>query len=293
MLINGNKIAAELRAGYKDAIAQFKGRAPCLALVMVGHHPASEVYVKYKARACEEVGICSIRKILPETILEQALLAEIALLNNDPMVDGILVQLPLPAHINPALVMRMIFPEKDVDGFHPLNMGKLFMGEKDGFVPCTPLGISVLLQHSGIDTRGKHAVIVGRSTIVGRPMAALLLRKGKGGDATVTVAHSQSKDIAAICRSADILIAAIGKPRYIKEEMVKEGAVVIDVGINRVEGSTKLVGDVDFEAVKGKCSAITPVPGGVGPMTIALLLNNTIKSYLHTHPEASCAHLLH
>ena len=290
MLINGTKIAAELRAGYKEVVSQFEKRAPCLALIMVGNNPASEIYVKYKARACEEVGIHSIRKVFPEAIKEEALLAEVTLLNNDPMVDGILVQLPLPPHIDPLLVMRMVLPEKDVDGFHPLNQGKLFMGETDGFVPCTPLGISVMLERSGIDTRGKHAVIVGRSTIVGRPMAALLLRKGRGGDATVTVVHSQSTDISTLCRSADILIAAIGKPHYIKKEMVKDGAVVIDVGINRVGSSSTLVGDVDFDAVKEKCSAITPVPGGVGPMTIALLLNNTIKSYLHSHPDSRCTH---
>lgn len=293
MLINGTKIAAELRAGYKEAVTHFRGRTPCLALIIVGSHPASEVYVKFKAQACEEVGIHSIRKVFPETMSEKELLDEVERLNRDEKVDGILVQLPLPAHINPALVMQTITPAKDVDGFHPINLGKLFMGETDGFVPCTPLGISFLLDHCGIDTRGKHAVVVGRSNIVGKPMAALLLRKGRGGDATVTVAHSQSHDIPALCRTADILIAAIGKPRYITTEMVKEGVVVIDVGINRVQGgAAKLIGDVDFENVKDKCAAITPVPGGVGPMTIAMLLNNTLKSYLQSHPETQCACLL-
>ncbi len=280
MLINGSKIAAELRAEYKEIISTFKERAPCLALVMVGKDPASEIYVKYKTQACEEVGIRSIRKIFPETISEQLLLEEIERLNVDNAVDGILVQLPLPPHINPSLVMRMIAPEKDVDGFNPINIGKLFMGETDGFVPCTPLGITVLLERSNIDISGKHAVIIGRSNIVGRPMAALLLRKGAGGDATVTVIHSKSTNIPSICRSADILIAAIGQPHFITADMVKEGAVVIDVGINRVHSSSKLIGDVDFASVKEKCAAITPVPGGVGPMTIAMLLHNTIKSYV-------------
>lgn len=290
MLINGTKIAAELRAEYRQAISLFKGRMPALALILVGSNPASEVYVKFKSQACEEVGIHSIRKLLPETISEKELLKEIERLNRSDEVDGILVQLPLPAHINPSVVMEKISPEKDVDGFHPINQGKLLLGATDGLVPCTPLGISFLFERSGIDTTGKHVVIIGRSNIVGKPMAALLMRKGRGGDATVTVVHSHSENIPAICRSADILIAALGKPHFITAEMVKEGSVVIDVGINRLQGgTTKLIGDVDFDKVKEKCRAITPVPGGVGPMTIAMLLNNTIKIYLRKHSDVKCA----
>ena len=284
MLINGSKIAAELRAEYKEIISTFKERAPCLALVMVGKDPASEIYVKYKTQACEEVGIRSIRKIFPETISEQLLLEEVERLNADDAVDGILVQLPLPPHINPSLVMRMIAPEKDVDGFNPINIGKLFMGETDGFVPCTPLGITVLFERSNIDVRGKHAVIVGRSNIVGRPMSILLSSNVQRGNCTVTICHSHTPNLEEICLQADIIVAALGKPEFVKANMVKDGAVVIDVGITRVDDPTakkgfRIKGDVAFEVVAPKTSAITPVPGGVGLMTIAGLLKNTLQAW--------------
>lgn len=285
MIIDGNSIADRIKQECLERVRGFQGRRPCLTVILVGQDPASEIYVNRKTKACELVGIHSVKRHFPVDISEGLLLTEIQRLNDDPAVDGILVQLPLPSHIDSGKVTRAISPGKDVDGFHPLNMGKLLIGETDGFVPCTPLAVRELLHRYKIDVRGKHAVIVGRSTIVGKPMAALLMMRGEGGDATVTVAHSQSKSLKEICLTADILISAIGKPNFITADMVKEGAVVIDVGINRIEapGTTKgyrIVGDVDFENVKDKSSFITPVPGGVGPMTIAMLLQNTIKSYV-------------
>ncbi|NGX47604.1 MAG: Bifunctional protein FolD protein [Chlamydiae bacterium] len=277
MIIDGKKIANEIEQNLKNAIEKIHGRKPALAFVLVGEHPASIAYTRMKKKKCKEVGILSIDHELPETISEEELLSIVTKLNQDSDVDGILVQLPLPLHMQSHKILEAIDPLKDVDGFHPINIGKLLLGEKTGFFPCTPYGISILLQHSGIETKGKHVVIVGRSNIVGKPLAALLMQKAEGANATVTVAHSATQDLKGICLSADILIAAMGNPRFIKADMVKEGAVVIDVGINREEG--KLIGDVDFENVAPKCAAISPVPGGVGPMTIAMLLSNTLLSY--------------
>lgn len=284
MIIDGKKIANEIELEIREKIAAIKGRKPCLAVLLVGSHPASIVYTSRKVEMCHFVGMTSLKKEFPETITEQALLAEIERLNKDPLIDGILVQLPLPAHINPQTITKHIIPEKDVDGLHPLNIGKLLLGETDGFFPCTPLGIKVLLERYGIVTQGKHVVVVGRSNIVGKPIAAMLIQNRGIGNATVTIAHQRTENLTQICQQADILIVAIGKPQFIKAEMVKEGAVVIDVGINKIDDPTKkagyrLVGDADFENLQQKCSWITPVPGGVGPMTIAMLLSNTLLSY--------------
>ena len=280
-IIDGKAIAAQVRAEVKaevEAWVQAGHRPPYLAVILVGDNPASASYVRGKTKAAAEVGIASDTLHFDTSISEAELLAEIARLNDDEGVDGILVQLPLPDHIDPSRVLNAIRPDKDVDGFHPINAGRLLLGEP-GFVPATPAGILELLRRSGIETTGKHAVVVGRSNIVGRPLAALLLHRGI--DATVTVCHSRTRDLAALTRTADILVAAIGRPRYITADMVREGAVVIDVGINRVDDPShprgyRLVGDVDFEAVAEKAGWITPVPGGVGPMTIALLLRNTL-----------------
>jgi methylenetetrahydrofolate dehydrogenase (NADP+)/methenyltetrahydrofolate cyclohydrolase len=277
MIIDGKAISSQIQHEIKGVVEKIQGRKPCLAVILVGDNSASRIYVKRKTEACEFVGITSIRKEFPSTISEKELLHEVDLLNRDAKVDGILIQLPLPSHIRTNLVMLKIDPNKDVDGFHPVNMGKLLIGETDGFFPCTPLGIKVLLERTGVQVEGKHAVVIGRSTIVGKPMAAMLMQNTPGCNATVTVAHSKTKNLAELCRQADILIAAIGKPHTITKDMVKDRAVVIDVGINRLEDH--LVGDVDFNEVKDKCSFITPVPGGVGPMTIAMLLSNTLKSF--------------
>lgn len=284
MLIDGKKIAGEIELELKAKIAGIKERKPCLAVILVGVHPASVIYINRKTQACEKVGIRSIKLELPENISQENLIREIKKLNEDPTIDGILVQLPLPKHINPTHVTLCISPEKDVDGFHPMNMGKLLIGETDGFIPCTPLGIKVLLERSNIEVAGKNALIVGRSTIVGKPMAALLIQGRPWGNATVTIAHSHTKNLKELATNADILIAAIGQPHFITADMIKEGASVIDVGINKIEdlktkNGYRIVGDVDFENVKTKCSHITPVPGGVGPMTIAMLLSNTWLSY--------------
>ncbi|BBM69149.1 bifunctional methylenetetrahydrofolate dehydrogenase/methenyltetrahydrofolate cyclohydrolase FolD [Rhodothermus marinus] len=280
-IIDGKAIAAQVRAEVKaevEAWVQAGHRPPYLAVILVGDNPASASYVRGKTKAAAEVGIASDTLHFDTSISEAELLAEIARLNDDEGVDGILVQLPLPDHIDPSRVLNAIRPDKDVDGFHPINAGRLLLGEP-GFVPATPAGILELLRRSGIETTGKHAVVVGRSNIVGRPLAALLLHRGI--DATVTVCHSRTQNLAALTRTADILVAAIGRPCYITADMVREGAVVIDVGINRVDDPShprgyRLVGDVDFEAVAEKAGWITPVPGGVGPMTIALLLRNTL-----------------
>lgn len=277
MIIDGQKVSSEIQAAIKLEIDKLGSRRPCLAVIMVGEHPASRVYVKRKMEACERTGMKSIHIELPHTASEEELIQEIDKLNKNPEVNGILVQLPLPEQMDPLRVMMSIHPSKDIDGFHPINVGKLLLGEPSGFVPCTPLGVQTLLEHYEISCSGKHAVIVGRSNIVGKPLAALLMQNTPQGNATVTVLHSRSENLSEFTRSADILIAAIGKPHFIKKEMVKKGAVVIDVGINRVDN--KLVGDVDFEAVKDWASFITPVPGGVGPMTIAMLLSNTLKSF--------------
>ncbi len=276
MLLSGKEIALALHEEYKAQIATFE-RAPKLAVVLVGNDPASIAYIGMKEKACAKVGIESPLYTYPDSMSESELLELISTLNHDSGVDAILVQLPLPSQINEQRVMEAIDPKKDVDGFHPVNMGKLLLGQKDGLIPCTPLGVQVLLERANIDVAGKHVVIVGRSNIVGKPLAALLMQKQTGANATVTVAHSRTSDLAELTRSADILVAAMGVAHFIKGDMVNEGAVVIDVGISRENG--KLVGDVDFGAVESKCRAITPVPGGVGPMTVAMLLHNTIKCF--------------
>ena len=282
-IIDGKQIAVDIRfevkSGVNARIAEGK-RAPALRVVLVGDDPASQSYVRGKKRASEEVGINAETLLQPANMREADLLALVDRLNNDPGVDGILVQLPLPDHIDEEKVILAVDPNKDVDGFHPVSVGRLVLGQ-DGFEPCTPAGIVELLRRSGVETAGAHAVIVGRSNIVGKPMATLLLRRGV--DCTVTVCHSRTRNLPEITRQADILIAAIGRASFITADMVKDGAAVIDVGINRVDDATRergyrLVGDVDFEAVSEKAGWITPVPGGVGPMTIAMLLQNTLQA---------------
>lgn len=283
-IIDGVKIADEIREDLRREVAELKGRGvtPGLAVVLVGEDPASQVYVRRKNKSCEELGLASFSHELPADTSEARLLGLISELNADARVHGILVQLPLPRHIDEHKVLLAIDPDKDVDGFHPMNVGKMFTGEQ-AFLPCTPAGCQELLVRSGYSPEGKHVVILGRSNIVGKPLAAILMQKAKGANATVTVCHSRTRDLPAITRQGDILAAAIGVPLFVKADMVKEGAVVIDVGINRVEDASakrgyRLVGDVDFEAVKEKAEAITPVPGGVGPMTIVMLMKNTIQS---------------
>lgn len=284
-LIDGKATAArvleECRATLQTLAAA--GIRPGLAVVLVGEDPASKAYVGSKDRTCRELGMHSVKLELPAATTQEELLEVVRGLNADPAIHGILVQSPPPAHIDEAAIIRAIDPRKDVDGFHPENVAKLALEDPSGFVPCTPLGCQRLLMDYQIPTEGARVVVLGRSMIVGKPLALLLMAKGPGANATVTVAHSRSKDLAGLCRTADILIAAIGKPRFVTADFVRDGAVVIDVGINRIaDASTKsgyrLVGDVDFEAVSPKCSAITPVPGGVGPMTIAMLISNTIKA---------------
>ena len=267
-----------------------RGVRPALSVVLVGDDPASAVYVAAKERACAEVGIGSETTRLPATTSQADLLAVVDRLNQDANVHGILVQMPLPAQIDADAVVTRIRPEKDVDGFHPVNLGKLLAGSTDGFVPCTPAGVRLLLQEYDVETRGAECVIVGRSNIVGKPIAALLMQAGPSGDATVTVCHSHTRDLAAQTRRADILIVAIGRPRMVTADMVKPGAVVVDVGVNRVadperRSGGRLVGDVDFEPVSRVASLITPVPGGVGPMTIAMLLTNTVRAASRVGPR--------
>lgn len=276
-LIDGKAVAHEIETQIAHAIQKLKGRPPALAFVLVGDDPASQSFIKMKKKKCAEVGILSIDRELSANVSEAHLIKEIEMLNQDSDVDGILVQLPLPSHINPNAIVLAIDPEKDVDGFHPFNVGKMLIGDQDTFFPCTPHGIQVLLARSQIETAGKHVVILGRSNLVGKPLAAILMQKRAHANATVTIAHSQSKNLKQLCASADILVAAMGNPHFVGPDMVKQGAVVIDVGINRT--GKKIVGDVDFEKVAPKCSHITPVPGGVGPMTIAMLLSNTLLSY--------------
>ncbi|ATO38501.1 bifunctional methylenetetrahydrofolate dehydrogenase/methenyltetrahydrofolate cyclohydrolase FolD [Geobacillus thermodenitrificans] len=273
-IISGTELAKTIRAELADKVAKLKanGIEPGLAVILVGDDPASHSYVKGKQKACAEVGIRSLLYTFPATISEEELLAKIQELNADPTVHGILVQLPLPAHIREWSVIETIAPEKDVDGFHPINVGKMMIGQP-AFLPCTPHGVLVMVKSAGIDIAGKHVVVVGRSNIVGKPVGQLFLRE----HATVTYAHSKTPDLAAITRQADILIVAVGKARLIGPEHVKPGAVVIDVGVNRLE-SGKLCGDVDFDAVKEVASYVTPVPGGVGPMTITMLLYNTMEA---------------
>ena len=282
-LIDGKAIAARCHAATADEIARLRARGitPGLAVVLLGDHPASRAYVRSKDKTCRELGMYSRKLELPASTTQEELLHLIAGLNADPAIHGILVQSPPPRHIDEAAVVRAIDPRKDVDGFHPLNVAALAMEDPSALVPCTPLGCLELLRAYDIPTRGARAVVVGRSLIVGKPMAMLLLAKGT--DATVTVAHSRTADLAAVCREADILVAALGRPKFLGAEHVRDGAVVIDVGINRVEDPAdprgyRLVGDVDFDAVAPKCRAITPVPGGVGPMTIAMLMANTVRA---------------
>ena len=270
-ILDGKALAAEIRSEVKTQVAALaeKGVSTALAVILVGDDSASQVYVRNKIKACADTGIRSLEFRMPAETTQQQLLAKIAELNADENVDGILVQLPLPKQINADAVISAIDPAKDVDGFHVANAGALVTG-KQGFVPCTPFGVMRLIEKSGVDPRGKSAVIVGRSNIVGKPMALLLL----AADATVTVAHSRTPDLCAVTRNADILVAAVGRAKLIKADMVKPGAVVIDVGMNRDENG-KLCGDVDFSKVKAIAGSITPVPGGVGPMTIAMLMQNT------------------
>jgi methylenetetrahydrofolate dehydrogenase (NADP+)/methenyltetrahydrofolate cyclohydrolase len=284
-LIDGRAIAENVYRDLRQQIAELrtKGVIPGLAVVLVGEDAASRAYVRSKDKMSRELGLHSVKLELPAETTQEELIAKVQQLNADPAVHGILVQSPPPRHIDERAIVRALDPAKDVDGFHPVNVGRLTMGDPTGFVPCTPLGVQRLLVDSKIEIAGAHVVVLGRSMIVGKPVALLLMQKGSGGDATVTVVHSRSRDLASITRSADILIAAIGQPLFVKGEHVRDGAVVIDVGINRVEDASRergyrLVGDVDFATVAPKAKAITPVPGGVGPMTIAMLMSNTVKA---------------
>lgn len=289
MIIDGASIAAQIQQELLEQIKNRPGRAPSLHVVIVGDHAPSLIYVKRKTEACLKIGIFSKTYRLSSDISEEELLEHIFSLNQDPNVDGILVQLPLPKQINPNRITQAVDPSKDVDGFHLVNLGKLVLGDSSGFTPCTPLGIQTLLERSSIPTSGKHVVILGRSQIVGKPLALLLMQNNPKANATVTIANSHTTRLKEICQSADILIAAIGQPLFVKADMVKPDAVVIDVGINRIEAphlpkGYQIVGDVDFEEVRKHCAHITPVPGGIGPMTIAMLLSNTVKSYFnHQH----------
>jgi len=281
--IEGKKVAEEVLDECRRDLEELRARGvtPGLAVVLIGDDPASQVYVNSKARTCGELGIHSRKIELPATATREEVLQTVRRLNADPVIHGILVQSPPPPHIDEGEIIRLVDPAKDVDGFHPVNVGKLVMEDDSGFVPCTPAGCLRLIRESGIELSGAGAVVVGRSMIVGKPMALLLM--SKGANATVTVAHSRTRDLAEVCRGADLLIAAIGRAEFITADFVKDGAVVIDVGINRVEDAGKkrgyrLAGDVAYDEVAPRCGAITPVPGGVGPMTIAMLMRNTIKA---------------
>jgi len=283
-IISGTKIAGQIREDLKKEISELKekhGLTPGLVTILVGDDPASKIYVGQKEKACENLGIYSRRIDLPPETTESALLSLIRELNKDAKIHGILVQLPLPKQINQQRVIYAIDPDKDVDGFHPVNVGKMVIGEKS-FLPCTPHGILELLVHSGIQTEGAEVVIVGRSNIVGKPLLNLMIQKRPAGNATVTICHTKTRDLSFHTKRADILIAAIGRPKAITRDMVKDGVVVIDVGVNRIgktpEGKVILAGDVDFEGIKEKAAAITPVPGGVGPMTIIMLMKNTVEA---------------
>ena len=284
-IIDGRAIAEKVYVDLRREIAELKtkGVTPGLAVVLVGDDPASRAYVRSKDRMSRELGLHSVKLELPASTTQGELLTRVEELNRDPKVHGILLQSPPPAHIDEAAIVRALDPFKDVDGFQPLNVAKLALGDPSGFVPCTPLGVQRLLIESKIDIAGARVVILGRSMIVGKPLALLLMQKAKGADATVTVVHSRSRNLEEITRSADILIAAIGRAGFVKAEHVRDGAVVVDVGINRVDDASsergyRLVGDVDFKAVSPQAAAITPVPGGVGPMTIAMLMANTVKA---------------
>jgi len=283
-IIDGKSVANTIRAELKCEVERLiaKGIKPGLAVILVGENPASQVYVGSKEKSCQELGIFSEAYKLPETTSEKDLLDLVMKLNKKKDIDGILVQLPLPKHIDEDKVLLAIDPDKDVDGFHPINVGRMWCGNPR-FLPCTPWGVQELLIRYKVETSGKHVVVIGRSNIVGKPVAGILVQKDKGANATVTICHSATKDIASITKQADILIAAIGKPEFVTADMVKLGAVVIDVGVNRIpdatcKSGTRLVGDVNLNQVKEKASHITPVPGGVGPMTIAMLMKNTVRS---------------
>jgi methylenetetrahydrofolate dehydrogenase (NADP+)/methenyltetrahydrofolate cyclohydrolase len=284
-LIDGRVIAEKVYVDLRREIAELKdtGCTPGLAVILVGDNPASRAYVRSKDKMCRELGLHSLKLELPGSTTQSELLARVQEFNRDSSIHGILIQSPPPEHIDEAAIVRALDPRKDVDGFHPDNVAKLVLEDPSGFVPCTPLGVQRLLLESNIEVRGAHVVVLGRSMIVGKPLALLLMQKNNHGNATVTVVHSRSRDLAQITRSADILITAIGRAAFVRADHVREGAVVIDVGINRVEDATsergyRLVGDVAFDEVARNASAITPVPGGVGPMTIAMLMANTIKA---------------
>lgn len=287
ILIDGKQTASEIRSELKTEISklvELGKNVPGLVAILVGANPASEIYVRSKAKACEEIGMRSKVELLSESTKEDELLELVKKYNNDNNYHGILVQLPLPNHISEDKVIETISPKKDVDGFHPISIGNLVIG-KDTFVSCTPAGIHELLKRYNIETKGKHVVVLGRSNIVGKPIANIMLQKKEGANSIVTICHSATKNISDFTQQADILIAAIGSPNFVKADMVKEGVVIIDVGINRIEDKSaskgyKVVGDVDFNSVAPKASFITPVPGGVGPMTIAMLLKNTLTAYL-------------
>lgn len=284
MIIDGKEIAEGIHQEIKEQVARIQGRTPCLAVVLVGNHPPSQIYVNRKKRACASVGIQSVGIDLSSNVSENLLIKTLEDLNSDPKIDGILLQLPLPSHINTIKILNHISPDKDVDGLHPYNLGKLLMGDTDGFFPCTPFGIKIMLERSHIELEGKNVLIIGRSNLVGKPLAALLMQNAPGANATVTIAHSKTKNLKELALRSDIIVAAIGQPRMLTAEMVSHGCVVVDVGINKINdpsapGGYRIIGDVDFDYIKDKCSHITPVPGGVGPMTIAMLLSNTWKSY--------------
>ena len=283
-LILGKEVSEEIYGELRQRIEALKARGvtPGLAVVLVGDDPASQVYVRKKGEMCEELGMRSMTIVMPKETTQEELLRKVAELNADPSIHGYLVQLPLPDHIDEEAVINAIDPSKDVDCFHPSNVGRMLIGDPD-FLPATPAGVQQMLVRSGIETVGRHVVVVGRSNIVGKPMAAMMVQRGAGADSTVTVVHSKTPNLAEITSTADILVVAIGKPRFITADMVKEGAVVIDVGTNRIQDPThpkgsRLVGDVDFDAVKEKASYITPVPGGVGPMTICMLMANAVRA---------------
>lgn len=283
-LILGKEVSEEIYGELRQRIEALKARGvtPGLAVVLVGDDPASQVYVRKKGEMCEELGMRSTTIVMPKETTQEELLRKVAELNADPSIHGYLVQLPLPDHIDEEAVIDAIDPSKDVDCFHPSNVGRMLIGDPD-FLPATPAGVQQMLVRSGIETVGRHVVVVGRSSIVGKPMAAMMVQRGAGADSTVTVVHSKTPNLAEITSTADILVVAIGKPRFITADMVKEGAVVIDVGTNRIQDPThpkgsRLVGDVDFDAVKEKASYITPVPGGVGPMTICMLMANAVRA---------------
>lgn len=285
-ILDGKALSQTIQSEIAEQVKILKQNhniTPGLAAILVGDNPASKIYVSKKGEACDKVGFYSEILILPSQTSQNELLDHIHRLNNDPKIHGVLVQLPLPDHINENKVILAIDPEKDVDGFHPINVGRMVIAKEEGFISCTPLGIQTLLVRNDIETRGKHVVVIGRSNIVGKPMAIILMQKAVGADATVTVCHSRTQNISDVIKLGDIVIAAMGKAQFVKADMIKPGAVVIDVGMNRIPDATKksgsrLCGDVDYDAVKEVASAITPVPGGVGPMTIAMLLSNTLKS---------------